>query len=163
MYSIKRMPKPFCRENSTSGRMSSSLTPRSTTAFNLIGASPVVFAAKIPSSTLLRSPRLVMRLNLSASRVSMLMLTRRRPACFNASTRSANRAPLVVRQRSSSPLSAASFSIKRGRSWRTKGSPPVSRTLSTPNSMNNRAKRAISSNVRTSFLLIHSYSSNGIQ
>ena len=84
MYSMKRMAKPCSRENSTRGKISSSLTPRSTTAFNLIGLSPAALAAKMPSSTLFRSPRLVMRLNLSASKVSMLTLTRRKPARLSA-------------------------------------------------------------------------------
>jgi len=58
---------------------------------------------------------------------------------------------------------AASMVMRRGRSRRRSGSPPVRRTLSTPSSMKTSTSRLISSNIKISSRGSQTYSSSGMQ
>ncbi len=77
------------------------------------------------------------------------MLIRSRPASRSARATGASRMPLVVSPMSLIPGIAASFSTKVGRSRRTSGSPPVSRTLSIPRVRAIRTNRSISSKLKS--------------
>ena len=175
MNSMKRSSTPVRRAQSARGTISSSFTPRSTTALIFTGEKPASLAASMPSSTLGSSSRRVMRANLSRWSVSRLMLTRSRPAWRSSWASSRNVAPFVVIDRSGLPpaygdgalagtRSTASMRTSTGRWARTVGSPPVSRNPSTPNrSTNRRARRVISSNVSTSLRGSHCIPSSGMQ
>jgi hypothetical protein len=75
------------------------------------------------------------------------MLTRRSPAAASARAWRASSTPFVVSERSSTPGTSASMRTSAGRSRRTSGSPPVSRTLRTPTEARIPTSRRISSKV----------------
>jgi hypothetical protein len=81
-------------------------------------------------------------------------VTRCNPASRSGPASRRRADPFVVSVRSSAApsgrRSAASIPISTGRSRRTSGSPPVTRSFSTPSSTKTVASRVISSNVRTS-------------
>ena len=117
----------------------------------------------MPSSTRACVVRRVSATKRAGSSVSRLTVTRCRPAAFNDAACSASRTPLVVIARSRRPGLAASGWISAGRSRRSNGSPPVSRTLSTPSAMNTSTSRLISSNCNISSRGSQTYSSSGMQ
>ena len=65
-------------------------------------------------------------------------MTRCSPASRSATARPGSAVPLVVSARSSTPSIAASIPTRSGRSRRSSGSPPVSRSLETPRPVNTR-------------------------
>ena len=85
------------------------------------------------------------RANRSGSRLSMLTLTRRRPARRSSSAKRGSSRPLVVSEMSSMPLVRLSMPTKSAQPLRTSGSPPVMRTLLMPQPAATRAKAASSS------------------
>src|SRR6266849_5583026 len=103
MNTMKRMMTPRSRANCAKDSTSSSLSPRTRTAFTLAGARRDFWAASMPSMTLVNDLVRVMLSNLAGSSESRLMLMRRRPAAIRRSQRSASRWPLVVMERSSTP------------------------------------------------------------
>ena len=128
--------------------MPSSLRPRLTTAFTFTG-SPAAAAASIPSSTLdTEKSTSFIRRNVSSSSESRLTVTRCSPAAASACAFDASSDAFVVSV--SSAPSGASIAISRSTSLRTSGSPPVSRSFSTPSATAARATRSISSNVSSS-------------
>ena len=163
MYSMKRISRPLFRAKPTRSRISSSLIPRMITALILIGDMPAPWAAKSPFRTSSRFPRFVKSRKRSALSVSILTLILLRPAAARLPACSASSAPFVVSDRSPKPSIFARRATSLCRSFRTRGSPPVRRIFSTPNSRKSRANRSISSNDKTSWRSIHLYSSNGIQ
>ena len=74
--------------------------------------------------------------------VSRLTVTRRRPAAASAVDLSASRTPLVVSARSASPAWPAASARATARSRRSSGSPPVSRSRSTPSDEEDVDERA---------------------
>ena len=86
----------------------------------------------MPASTLSRSSRRVIWRKRSRSSVSRWTLMRRSPASYSGSASSASSTPLVVSARSWMPGIAARRRISTGRSRRTSGSPPVTRSLRMP-------------------------------
>ena len=96
MNSINRTSMFFSRPNVARAIISSSFTPRCTTAFTFTGAMPTAIAASMPSSTEASSSRLVICLNFSRFSVSRLTLMRRKPARFKSAATNASVAPLVV-------------------------------------------------------------------
>ncbi len=163
MNSMNRSQNPFCRANSTRGRMSSSLTPRWITELILIGSKPRNRAVSSPSRTPARSSRRVRARNFAGLRVSRLALIRPRPARSSPAACSFRCEALVVRERSLSPPRPARAETRVSSPCRNRGSPPVSRISSTPDCKNSPARRVISSKVRISLRSIHSYCSSGMQ
>ena len=111
--------------------------PRRTTVLTLIGVRPADCAAAIPSSTLdtgKSTPFIVPKTSSSSESSETVIRCSPASASGTASARSAD--PFVVSVRSTaSPegaRSAASSEIRTGRSRRTRGSPPVIRSLPTP-------------------------------
>ena len=157
MNSMNRTSMFFSRPNVARAIISSSFTPRCTTAFTFTGAMPTAIAASMPSSTEASSSRLVICLNFSRFNVSRLTLMRRKPARFKSAATNASVAPLVVTATSigwpangesavAGTVSTARAEISFVRWARTVGSPPVRRMPSTPKrSTQMRATRAISS------------------
>ncbi len=92
----------------------------------------------------------MIRRNRASSMASRLTVTRSRPAARRVSALPASRAALVVSVMSPMPATSASIPISRSSLARTRGSPPVTRTLVTPWSAKTRVSRAISSKVRIS-------------
>src|SRR4051794_11993711 len=155
MNSMKRRIRPSARAQRASGRIDSSFRPRRMTVLILIGARPASRAAAIPSSTFATGKSTpFIRPKTSSSSESRLTVTRASPASRSgcASERSAE--PFVVSVTStcvpSDVRSGASNAIRCGRSRRTRGSPPVMRSLWTPRPTNTRATRSSSSNESTS-------------
>ena len=115
---------------------SSSLTPRSATAL-ILTPSPAASAAARPSRTCSSRPQRVISVNLSLSSVSIETLIRRTPAAYRSSANRASWLPLVVSVSSSSapsPRCRPRRSISQRMLRRTRGSPPVRRSLRTPRS-----------------------------
>src|SRR5512133_1131816 len=130
MNSMKRTWMPSVWARRARGRIWSSFQPRSTTAFSLV-LRPVDRAASIPASTR-DSPSLrVRRSKAPRSAASRLTFTPHRPASRRPRARRARWKPLVVRctRPSTSGLMPATM-VSRSR--RSKGSPPVRRTLRMP-------------------------------
>ena len=131
------------------GRMLASFTPRFTTMLILTGLSPAAAAASIPSSTTSTGkPTSFIAWKTALSTESRLTVIRRSPAAFSAAACWAKSAPFVVSVRSRSGM-LASRAISRSRLRRSSGSPPVTRIFSTPRAWKSRARRSISSNVRS--------------
>ena len=130
MNSMNRSSRPRSRAKRPSGTISSSVRPRIATALSRICRSPPRCAAAMPASTRSSPWRRVDLLeSLLAERIEA-DVQRCRPGRRSAAACSASRMPLVVRARSSMPGMAASISTNCGRSARTSGSPPVSRSSS---------------------------------
>ena len=137
MYSMKRSVSPRARGSSAaSGTIWSSLTPRLTTQLTLTG-SPAAAAASIPSSTRLDGEvdvvhrpegRVVERVEADRDPVEARVRER-----LGLARRAASRSSSASGRR----RAAASISISRSRSRRTSGSPPVSRSFSTPSRRRN--------------------------
>src|SRR5260370_34522519 len=163
MYSMKRTSASCVRANSIRSPSSSSLTPRITTAFSLIFPSPAWRAATIPAITSAWRALFANARIRSGRKVSRLTVTRCRPAARRAAAWVASSSPLVVIARSVIRASRAISATRVGRSWRSNGSPPVSRTFVTPSPANTGTSRAISSNVRIDARGNHTYSSSGMQ
>lgn len=129
------------------GTTSPSVTPLMATALTFTGSNPTLLAARMPSITCSNPVRRVSSRNFAGSIVSRLTLIRRRPASQSACAIGASKIPLVVKPTSRMPSTAAILSTSRGKSRRTRGSPPVSRTLSIPHDAATLTNRSISSNV----------------
>ncbi len=84
----------------------------------------------------------------SSSSESSETVTLLNPASASASAFRASSAPFVVSVRSSMPSMPAIISTRSSMSARSSGSPPVSRTFSTPRRVATPTTRAISSKVR---------------
>src|SRR5439155_524739 len=82
---------------------------------------------------------------------------------LSASAMATSLRPFVVSDRSSPGARRSSIATSTGRSWRTVGSPPVSRMPVTPRPRAMRANRVISSYVRRSSLGSHGMPSAGMQ
>ena len=139
------MPRPCA--HSIIGAISWSLTPFSATML-ILTPRPACWAASIPFSTVGRSPRRVIALKLAGSRLSIETLTRRTPAAASSAAKRASCDPFVVSVSScSAPLSRwrDRLPIKRIRSRRTSGSPPVSLILRVPRAMKTLQSRSSSS------------------
>src|SRR5260370_10333 len=163
MYSMKRTSASCVRANSIRSPSSSSLNPRITTAFSLIFPNPAWRAATIPATTSAWRALFANASIRSGRKVSRLTVTRCRPAARRAAAWVASSSPLVVIARSVIRASRAISATRVGRSWRSNGSPPVSRTFVTPSPANTGTSRAISSNVRIDARGNHTYSSSGMQ
>ena len=137
MYSMKRSVWPVPRKCEAISRIECSFSPRLITAFTFTG-SPAAAAASIPSSTRCtgKSTSFIAR-NVSSSSESRLTVTRSRPAAASAAAFGARSDAFVVSV--SSAPSGASRAISRSTSFRTSGSPPVSRSLLTPRPTKTRA------------------------
>ena len=137
MYSMKRTMCPVPRKRRAMSSTWVSLTPRLTTMFTLIGASPAAAAASMPSSTFAtgKSTSFMAR-NVASSSESRLTVMRSEP--------------LVVRVRSTAGSASRSIATRRSMSLRNRGSPPVRRIFSVPMAWKARATRTISSNDRIS-------------
>ena len=160
---MNRTSAPLSLAKSIMSVSSSSLYPRMTTVLILRGFSPLSTAASIPSSTSGRRSRRVSCLNRSRRSVSRLTVTRSSPALRSDSACFASNTPLVVMLRSRTSGFAASRSTTSVTSRRRSGSPPVSRTLSTPSSLKTSTRSPICSTVRMSSRGNQTYSSSGIQ
>ena len=110
---------------------SPSFTPTCGTQFSLTGM-PLSRAARMPSMTCSNSSRAVMLWNTSGRRVSRLMFTLSRPAASRAGSCCASRMPFVVMVTLRMPGMAFSPATSWSTPLRTSGSPPVTRTVSTP-------------------------------
>ena len=88
---------------------------------------------------------------------------RRSPAATSGSAYRSSRTPFVVSDRSRTPGTAASIPTSTGTSRRTSGSPPVSRTSSTPIAARIPTSRVISSKESTWSRPSHSRPSAGMQ
>ena len=99
----------------------------------------------MPASASSSLPPRVTRLNRSASRLSRLTLTRRRPLAASSAANFGSSRPLVVSEMSWMPLVRLSMPTKSGQPSRTSGSPPVMRTLVMPAPAATRVKAASSS------------------
>ncbi len=163
MYSMKRTSAPRSLAKSIKSLSSSSLYSRITTVLILRGFNPPSAAASIPSSTSWRRSRRVSCSNRCGRSVSRLTLTRSSPALRSDSACFASNTPLVVMLRSPTSGFAATRSTTSTTSRRSSGSPPVSRTLSTPSSLKTSTSSPISSTVRISSRGNQTYSSSGIQ
>ena len=131
MYSMNRSSAPRAFANSSSGMISSSLTPRITTV-SILKPGNVSTAASMPASTRGSSSNRASLTKRSRCSVSRLIVSRCRPARLRSCTAGASSTALVVIARSRIAVLRASRSTRAGRSRRSSGSPPVSRTLSTP-------------------------------
>ena len=136
--------------NFTNDTASSSFTPRISTVFNLIFSNPACLLACMPRNTLSRSPVRVIFLKRSVFKLSMLILIRFTPAFFKSWACFSSWLPFVVSTNSSSPLSFPTSSKSHNPFLRTKGSPPVIRTLLTPKETKMLTNRAHSSRLNTS-------------
>ena len=124
------------------------------TAFSLIGAKPSRFAQLEPVQHALQivaprdleEARAIERIDVDVEAPQTRVVKRLR-ASSSSST------PLVVSARSWIPGIAASRRISTGRSRRTSGSPPVTRSLLIPSPTATRTKRSISSKSRISLPL----------
>ena len=143
---------PAATAKRASGTTWSWLKPRIITALSFTPGKPAARAASTPCSTAANSPVRVRALNFSASRVSSEMLTRRTPAARSGLARRGSCEPLVVIATSRTPGRAAKFSHSRTTPFRTSGSPPLTRILSTPRRTKARATSSNSSSDRTSLL-----------
>lgn len=99
--SMKRICQSFSIVSLARAGNSSALSPRTMTAFNLMGVRYACSAAAIPLQTRSISPPRVMRVNLSRSSVSRLMFTRRSPASARGCASLSRSIALVVRLTSS--------------------------------------------------------------
>ena len=163
MYSMKRTSAFKRRPYSSIGSSSSSLTPRITTVSILTLSNPAAAAASRPRRTSAWRSKRVRALKRSGCKVSRLTVMRGRPAARSAEAWSASRMPLVVRARSRSAALPASIATRSGRSVRSRGSPPVIRTLSVPSAAKTSTRRSISSKVRMSSRGSQTYSASGMQ
>ncbi len=163
MYSMKRTSSFRSMPNRNRSAVSSSLKPRVRTAFSFVPVNPSSASASMPRSTVSRR---TLRPNVrkrSARSVSRETVTRWSPATRNAEAWRGSNTALVVRARSDTPGTPASRRTRSGRSCRNSGSPPVRRSLSTPNAQNTRVRRSSSSNVRMEERGSQTYSSSGMQ
>ena len=120
------------------------------TALTLTGVRPASAAAAIPFSTSVSRSRRVSWVNVSASMVSRLTLTRSSPASASRPATRSRPTPLVViaicGRGSSAAMPATTSTIER----RSSGSPPVSRICRTPSPTNTPTTRSSSSSVSIS-------------
>src|SRR6058998_3794661 len=163
MYSMNRTSASWARANSIRSVSSSSLNPRITTALSLSLAKPACRAAARPPSTSACRALLANASMRSGRNVSRLTVTRCRPAVRNSAACFPSSKPLVVMARSRIRGLRAIIATSVERSWRSSGSPPVSRTLCTPRLANTPVSRSISSKVRIEVRGSHAYSSSGMQ
>jgi hypothetical protein len=133
------------------GKISCSFTPLFTTMLIFTGPNPASTAASIPSSTRPtgKSTSFIAR-KIPSSSASKLTVTRCNPASLNGLANTANPDPFVVSVISFNRSISASIATNFVKSRRNNGSPPVSRTFSTPNPANNLATLANSSSVKIS-------------
>src|SRR5579872_421394 len=128
-----------------------SFTPRLTTIFTLMGWSPARSAAAIPSSTWsTEKPTSFIAVKTLLSRESRLTVTRSSPAARSAAALRGSSEPFVVSVRSRTPSMSRSMATSRSISFRSSGSPPVSRIFSTPWATNRPVRRTISSKLSSS-------------
>jgi hypothetical protein len=163
MYSMNRTSAGTPRPYSMRSTNSSSLIPFSATVSILVFVNPAGATDAIPARTAGCVPRCDSDFDRSARSVSRLTVTRPSPASLSLSTWSASSTPFVVIARSRRPGLSASIPTSVGRSWRSSGSPPVIRILSTPSDMNTSTSVEISSNVSRSLRGSHTYSASGMQ
>ncbi len=146
------MPRPCAQ--AIIGTISASLTPLSATML-ILTLSPAFCAASIPAITLSRSPRRVIALNFSRSRVSRETLMRRTPQLASSSACAASCEPLVVSVSSSRSPDARWRDRSLNRLMmlrRTSGSPPVILSLRVPRATKVLQRRSSSSSVSRSRL-----------
>ena len=128
---------------------SSRLRPSRITALSLIRSKPAAIAASMPFRTASRWPIRVIAWKRDGSRLSRLILTELTPASRSWGACAASWLPLVVRASVSKsgrlPRPVNNSSTPR----RISGSPPVTRILRTPSSVNSRAVLTSSSIVST--------------
>ena len=135
MYSMNRTSAPRARPNSSKSTSSSSLSPRDDDGVDLRAREAGARAASMPASTA----------GSASNRVSALKRSRSQRVEADGQPVQAGRAqrrgvrPRAARRWSSAPGRACqgwrpAASIRSGRSRRSSGSPPVSRTRSTPSS-----------------------------
>ncbi len=151
MYSMKRKMNGVPLKWRAIGTICSSLLPPLTTMLTLIGPSPARWAASMPSNTSATAKSTsFMRLKTASSSASSETVTRSSPASLSDCAFFASSAPLVVRVSSGARppgvRSWASMATSFSRFLRSKGSPPVRRSFSTPCATATRAMRVISSN-----------------
>ena len=124
--------------------------PRIKTVLSLTLSKPAFCAAVMPRSTLFKSPTRVIFLNFSAFKLSRLMLIRLTPATLSAWACCSSCEPLVVVTSSLRPESLPISSNNQSAFIRTRGSPPVMRTLETPSATKALTTRRHSSSESTS-------------
>ena len=153
MTSINVRSMSRAAHQSVSCSSSSSLKPFRATEL-ILTRSPAFWAASMPRNTWGRRPQRVISANFFSSSVSSETLMRRTPAAKRSSANRSSWLPLVVSVNSfSAPLSRCR-DIPRKKvmiSRRTSGSPPVIRSLFTPNRTNAEHMRSSSSKVSNSF------------
>ena len=164
MYSMKRTSAPTPSPNSSRATSSSSLTPRMTTVSILSASKPALDAASIPRED---GGELVEARERGgsgrASSVSRLTVTRCRPA-LRSVARLLREQNAVGRQREVGERGTPrQRSTRAGRSRRTSGSPPVSRTPVHAAPENASTMRADLLEVSRSSRGSQAYSSSGMQ
>ena len=148
--SIKRRSTGYCFVNSASAGISSSLKPPISTAFSLIFSKPASSAASRPFQAISSEPQREIAAYFLLSSVSRLMFTRRTPASFKGRASSGRSVPLVVMQSSWIPSRAAASAQSSTMSRRTRGSPPVIRSLRMPSPAAASIARSSSSRLSSS-------------
>ncbi|MEZ5976656.1 MAG: hypothetical protein R3F34_00325 [Planctomycetota bacterium] len=116
----------------TKASISSSFTPPSSTTLSFRFGMPASRAARRPRSTSSSLPPPVSSAKRAGSRLSQLTFTVRSPARARSCARRSSNRPFVVSATSVMPSMRAMRSTISGRSRRSVGSPPVSRTLRKP-------------------------------
>ena len=154
MTSMKVRSMPRDAHHSASANSSSSLKPARATVL-IFTCRPAAWAASMPRRTCGSRPQRVTRANFASSSVSRDTLIRRTPAAARGAAKRSSCEPLVVRVISSSAPEARWRDMPSKKPMmprRTRGSPPVMRSLRTPRRTKALHRRSSSSRVRSSFL-----------